>query len=71
MTLLETVQRRSRKWILGDYKSDYKSRLKSLYFLPLMIVQWTPLNVDAGYCGQPLIVDVRPGTEIRVEYYFG
>ncbi len=38
IALLESVQRRSTKWILGDYKSDYKSRLESLHLLPLMMM---------------------------------
>ena len=36
--LLESVQRRATKWILGDYRLDYKSRLLSLKLLPLMMV---------------------------------
>ena len=35
---LESVQRRATKWILGDYKTDYRSRLVSLRLLPLMMV---------------------------------
>ena len=38
VALLESVQRRSTKWISDDYKSDYKSRLKALHLLPLMMV---------------------------------
>ena len=33
---LETVQRRSTKYILQDYSSNYKQRLVSLKLLPLM-----------------------------------
>ena len=33
---LERVQRRATKYILGDYSSDYKSRLIDLHLLPLM-----------------------------------
>ena len=33
---LEAVQRHATKYILQDYTSDYKSRLKSLLILPLM-----------------------------------
>ena len=36
--LLESVQRRATKWILGDYRLDYRSRLLSLKLLPLMMV---------------------------------
>ena len=36
--LLEKVQRRATKWILNDYRSDYKTRLISLHMLPLMMV---------------------------------
>ena len=36
IAFLETVQRRATKYILYDYTSDYKSRLKSLRILPLM-----------------------------------
>ena len=35
---LEAVQRRSTKFILNDYLSDYKSRLLSLHLLPLMVL---------------------------------
>ena len=35
--LLERVQRRATKWILSDFHSDYKSRLKNLNMLPLMM----------------------------------
>ena len=35
--LLERVQRRATKWILSDFHSDYKSRLKNLNILPLMM----------------------------------
>ena len=34
--LLERVQKRATKYILNDYASDYKSRLKCLQLLPLM-----------------------------------
>ena len=34
--LLERVQRRATKFILGDYSMDYKSRLTNLKLLPLM-----------------------------------
>ena len=34
--LLERVQRRATKFILGDYSMDYKSRLINLKLLPLM-----------------------------------
>ena len=34
--MLETVQKRSTKFILQDYTSDYKSRLIQLNLLPLM-----------------------------------
>ena len=34
--LLERIQRRATKFILNDYKSDYKSRLNSTRLLPLM-----------------------------------
>ena len=34
--LLERIQRRGTKFILNDYKSDYKSRLNSTRLLPLM-----------------------------------
>ena len=37
ISLLESVQRRATKWILNDYKSDYKSRLATLRLLPLMM----------------------------------
>ena len=36
INLLERVQKRATKYILNDYTSDYKSRLKSLQLLPLM-----------------------------------
>ena len=35
--LVESVQRRATKWILNDFKSDYKSRLCLLWMLPLMM----------------------------------
>ena len=35
--LLESVQRKATKWILNDYKLDYRSRLSSLQLLPLMM----------------------------------
>ena len=35
--ILERVQRRATKWILGDYTTNYKDRLISLQMLPLMI----------------------------------
>ena len=35
--MLEKVQRRATKFILSDYKSDYKTRLCSLNLLPLMM----------------------------------
>ena len=35
---LEAVQRRSTKFILNDYTSDYKFRLLSLQLLPLMML---------------------------------
>ena len=38
ITLLESVQRRSSRWILNDYKLDYKSRMKTLHLLSLMMV---------------------------------
>jgi len=34
---LERVQRRSTKFILNDYMADYKSRLRSLRLLPIML----------------------------------
>ena len=34
--MLEQIQRRATKYILSDYISDYKSKLVSLYLLPLM-----------------------------------
>jgi len=36
--LLERVQRRSSKFILNDYSSDYKTRLAKLNLLPLMYI---------------------------------
>ena len=36
--LLERVQQKATKWILNDYKPDYKSRLCSLQLLPLMML---------------------------------
>ena len=36
--LLERVQRRATKFILGDYSMDYKSRLTNLKLLPLMYI---------------------------------
>lgn len=33
---LERVQRRATKFVLNDYKSDYRTRLLSLHLLPLM-----------------------------------
>ena len=33
---LEKVQRRATKYILSDFSTDYKSRLRSLHLLPLM-----------------------------------
>ena len=36
--LLENVQRRTTKYILNDYRSDYKSRLIALGLLPLMYI---------------------------------
>ena len=33
---LEQIQRRATKYILNDYSSDYKSRLRSLHLLPFM-----------------------------------
>ena len=35
---IEQLQRRASKFILQDYTSDYKSRLKSLHLLPLMML---------------------------------
>ena len=35
---MERIQRRSTKYILNDYTSDYKSRLLQLKLLPLMYV---------------------------------
>ena len=37
ITCLERVQRRSTKFILNDYTADYKSRLRSLRLLPIML----------------------------------
>ena len=34
---LENIQRRATKFILNDFRSDYKSRLSSLHLLPLMM----------------------------------
>uniref|UniRef100_A0A1X7UH91 Uncharacterized protein n=1 Tax=Amphimedon queenslandica TaxID=400682 RepID=A0A1X7UH91_AMPQE len=42
---LESVQRRATKWILDDYKTDYKSRLVSLHLLPLMMNNYFALSV--------------------------
>ena len=36
--LIERVQRRATKFILGDYSMDYKSRLTNLKLLPLMYI---------------------------------
>ena len=36
--LLERVQHRASKYILGDYSSDYKTRLIKLNLLPLMYI---------------------------------
>ena len=36
ITLLERVQRHATKFILNDYQSSYRSRLLTLYLLPLM-----------------------------------
>ena len=38
ITLLERVQHRAMKYILGDYTSDYKTRLIKLNLLPLMYI---------------------------------
>ena len=35
--VIERVQRRATKFILDDYRTDYKSRLTSLNMLPLMM----------------------------------
>ena len=37
ITTLEKIQRRTSKYILSDFSSDYKSRLTSLNMLPLMM----------------------------------
>ena len=42
ITCLERVQRRSTKFILNDYTADYKSRLRSLRLLPIML--WLDLH---------------------------
>ena len=38
MIVLEHIQRRATKFILGDFSLDYKSRLIYLHLLPLMYV---------------------------------
>lgn len=48
---LERVQRRATKYILNDYRSDYKSRLVSLNLLPLMYI--LELN-DVMFCVKSL-----------------
>jgi len=42
ITCLERGQRRSTKFILNDYTADYKSRLRSLHLLPIML--WFDLH---------------------------
>jgi len=40
--ILERIQRRAAKYIIGNNQMDYKSRLLSLYLLPLM--HWLELQ---------------------------
>lgn len=53
---LKGVQRRATKYLLNDYKSDYKSRLIALDLLPLMYV--FELN-DIMFCVKNLISPIR------------
>ena len=41
---LERIQRRSTKYILCDYTSNYKERLTTLNLLPLMYTYWFDLQ---------------------------
>ena len=54
--LLESVQRRATKYLLNDYRSDYKSRLVALGLLPLMYI--LELN-DLMFCIKSLIAPTR------------
>ena len=56
LSKLETVQRRATKFILNDFRSDYKSRLIALDLLPLMYILELQ---DCMFCIQSLKTPTR------------